>query len=54
MGRVLRKVYLKNEVDYRVSAGSAEIRVTADPTDEDLVEGREACLNFKKVFAFTL
>jgi iron(III) transport system ATP-binding protein len=49
-GRVTRKVYLGNEVDYLVSVGAAEVRVTLEPTGHDFDEGAHVWLTFKRVF----
>jgi hypothetical protein len=43
-----------DEVDYRVSIGPVEIRVTANTTGEDLPEGRDVWIEFKRVLAMTL
>jgi ABC-type Fe3+/spermidine/putrescine transport system ATPase subunit len=53
-GKVARKAYLGDEVDYRVSIGPVEIRVTANTTGEDLPEGREVWVEFKRILAMTL
>ena len=53
-GRMVRRVYLGNQVDYRVATGTVEIQVTTDTTEEDLPEGTEVCIAFKKVFAFKM
>lgn len=53
-GRLVRKVYLGNEVDYRVSIGPIEIRVTTDAAEEDFGEGGDVWLTFKKGFAFAM
>jgi iron(III) transport system ATP-binding protein len=50
-GRVIRKVYLGNEVDYLVSLGATEVRVTREPTGHDFDEGAGVWLTFKRVFA---
>ncbi len=49
-GKVVRKVYLGNEVDYQVLMGAIEVRVTADPAVDDFPEGADVWLIFKRVF----
>ena len=49
--RLARKVYLGNQVDYRVAAGATEIRVAAEAGGDDLDEGHEVWLELRKVFA---
>jgi iron(III) transport system ATP-binding protein len=53
-GKVARKAYLGDEVDYRVAIGPVEIRVTANTTGEDIPEGRDVWIEFKKILAMTL
>jgi iron(III) transport system ATP-binding protein len=53
-GKVVRRVYLGNQIDYRVTTGTIEIRVTTDTTEEDLTEGSDVWIAFKKVFAFRM
>jgi iron(III) transport system ATP-binding protein len=53
-GRLIRKVYLGNEVDYRVAIGPLEIRVTADPSINDFTEGSEIWLVFKRVLTISM
>ncbi len=50
-GKVIRKVYLGNEVDYRVAVADLEVRVTADPAADDVAEGQDVWLSFHRVFA---
>jgi iron(III) transport system ATP-binding protein len=53
-GRLLRKVYLGNQLDYRVTVGSVEIRAAADAAGDDLAEGQEVWLEFRKVLALRM
>jgi iron(III) transport system ATP-binding protein len=53
-GRMARRVYLGSQTDYRVTAGGVELRVTTDTAEEDLPEGKDVWVAFKKVFAFTM
>ena len=47
-GRLLRKIYLGNETDFRVALGDKEVRATADTAAEDFSEGSTVWMTFKK------
>lgn len=53
-GRITRKVYPGNRVDFRVAAGPLEARVAAEAGGDDRAEGSEVWLELRKVFAFPL
>jgi iron(III) transport system ATP-binding protein len=53
-GRVVRKAYLGDEVDYRVSIGPVEVRVTANTTGEDIPEGHDVWIEFKRILAMMI
>ncbi len=48
-GQLLRRIYLGNEIDYRVAIGDMEVRVTGSTADNDLSEGTPVWMTFDKV-----
>jgi iron(III) transport system ATP-binding protein len=50
-GRLVRKIYLGNEMDYRVSLGPQEVRATGPTTTDDLADGSPVWMVFSKVLA---
>jgi iron(III) transport system ATP-binding protein len=53
-GRVVRKIYLGNEIEYRVALGEVEVRATTAATSHDLAEGSSTWVTFRRVIAMTL
>ncbi len=47
-GRLLRKIYLGNETDYRVALGDKEVRATAYTAADGFSEGSNVWMTFKK------
>ncbi|MDD5167884.1 MAG: ABC transporter ATP-binding protein [Syntrophales bacterium] len=52
-GRLLRKIYLGNEIDYRIALGDTEVRATGPTADIDLSEGKPVWMTFEKVLVMT-
>jgi len=48
-GRLLRKIYLGNEMDYRVALGPLEVRATGPAASDGLAEGSPVWLSFSRV-----
>jgi ABC-type Fe3+/spermidine/putrescine transport system ATPase subunit len=47
-GRLLRKIYLGNETDYRVALGNKEVRATAYTAADGFTEGSTVWMTFRK------
>jgi iron(III) transport system ATP-binding protein len=47
-GRLLRKIYLGNETDYRVALGNKEVRATAYTAADSFTEGSTVWMTFRK------
>jgi ABC-type Fe3+/spermidine/putrescine transport system ATPase subunit len=50
-GRLVRKIYLGNEMDYRVALGSQEVRATGPAAADDLADGSDVWMTFTRVLA---
>ena len=50
-GRLIRKIYLGNEMDYRVALGSFEIRASGPATSVELMEGSGVWMTFTRIVA---
>jgi iron(III) transport system ATP-binding protein len=48
-GRLIRKIYLGNEMDYRVALGPLEIRATGPAAGDGVAEGSPVWLNFSRI-----
>jgi iron(III) transport system ATP-binding protein len=48
-GRLIRKIYLGNEMDYRVALGNVEVRATGPAATDDLAEGSPVWLDFSRI-----
>jgi ABC-type Fe3+/spermidine/putrescine transport system ATPase subunit len=50
-GRLVRKIYLGNEMDYRVALGPQEVRATGPAAADDLADGSDVWMTFTRVLA---
>jgi iron(III) transport system ATP-binding protein len=50
-GRLTRKIYLGNEMDYRVALGHREVRATGPVVADDVADGSPVWMLFSKVLA---
>ena len=50
-GRLARKIYLGNEMDYRVALGPQEVRATGPAAADDLADGSDVWMTFTRVLA---
>jgi iron(III) transport system ATP-binding protein len=48
-GRLIRKIYLGNEMDYRVALGTLEVRATGPAATDGLAEGSPVWLDFNRI-----
>jgi hypothetical protein len=48
-GRLIRKIDLGNERDYRVALGPMEVRATGPTASDDIAEGSPVWLTFSRI-----
>ncbi|MCC6609167.1 MAG: ABC transporter ATP-binding protein [Burkholderiales bacterium] len=53
-GRLVRKIFHGNEIEYRIALGQVEVRATTAATSDDLAEGDPTWVSFRRLVVMTL